>query len=78
MLARHTDVGDEPEIFARLRRIRPQAWPNSRMVGFADEILGRDGRLVAALKDHYRLQAVALPSFVEELRRSGRGSEIPD
>jgi hypothetical protein len=48
------------------------------MIGFADEILGRDGRLVAALKDHYRLQAVALPSFVAELHRSGRGAEVPD
>ena len=48
------------------------------MIGFADEILGRDGRLVAALQDHYRLQAVALPTFVAELRRVGRGAEIPD
>jgi predicted protein tyrosine phosphatase len=78
LLARHTPVGDEPLIFARLRRIRPQAWPNSRMIGFADEILGRDGRLVAALRDHYRLQAMALPTFVSELRRVGRGAEIPD
>jgi predicted protein tyrosine phosphatase len=78
LLARHTAPGDEPAIFARLRRIRPQAWPNSRMVGFADEILGRDGRLVAALQDHYRLQAAARPDFMAELRRVGRGAEVPD
>lgn len=77
LLARHTPPGEEPAIFERLRRIRPQAWPNSRMVGFADEILGRDGRLVAALQGHYRLQAVAWPAFMEELRRVGRGTEIP-
>jgi predicted protein tyrosine phosphatase len=78
LLARHTAPGEEAMIFDRLRRIRPQAWPNSRMVGFADELLGRGGRLVAALRDHYRLQAVARPDFMEELRRVGRGSEVPD
>lgn len=31
------------EIFARLREIRPQAWPNSVMIAFADNILCRDG-----------------------------------
>ena len=77
LLARHTDPGEEAAIFARLRAIRPQAWPNSRMIGFADELLGREGRLVAALRDHYRAQAAVLPHFVEELRLSGRGSEIP-
>lgn len=77
LLARHTAPGEEPAIFARLRQIRPQAWPNSRMVGFADDILGRNGRLVTALQDHYRVQAPAFPEFVEELRRSGRASEVP-
>jgi predicted protein tyrosine phosphatase len=78
LLARHTAAGDEPAIFARIREIRPQAWPNSRMVGFADDILGRGGRLAAALREHYRLQAPALPAFMEELRRAGRGAEVPD
>ena len=35
----------EGAIVDRLLEIRPQAWPNSRMVAFADELLGRDGRL---------------------------------
>jgi hypothetical protein len=48
------------------------------MVGFADELLGRGGRLVEALQAHYRLQAPAHPDFLEELRRNGRGAEIPD
>lgn len=77
LLTRHTPVGEEAGIFARLREIRPQAWPNSRMVGFADELLGRDGRLVAALREHYRLQAPELPDFLDELRRAGRNAEIP-
>lgn len=78
LLARHTAPGDEAAIFARIRAIRPIAWPNSRMIGFADDLLGRQGRLTAALRDHYRLQAPELPQFVAELRRNGRGAEIPD
>jgi predicted protein tyrosine phosphatase len=78
LLARHTAPGDEAAIFARIRQIRPIAWPNSRMIGFADDLLGRQGRLTAALRDHYRLQAPARPEFMAELRRNGRGAEIPD
>jgi predicted protein tyrosine phosphatase len=77
LMARHTPVGDEEGIFERIREIRPIAWPNSRMIGFADDILGRGGRLVAALREHYRLQAPAHPEFMEELRRAGRGAEVP-
>ena len=78
LLARHTAPGDEPAIFARIREIRPIAWPNSRMIGFADDLLGRQGRLTHALRDHYRLQVPELPQFVAELRRNGRGAEVPD
>ena len=78
LLARHTPLGEEDSIFARIREIRPIAWPNSRMVDFADDILGRGGRLSAALRDHYRYQAPRRPEFVEELRRNGRGAEVPE
>ena len=37
-------------------RSAPQAWPNSRMIGMADDLLGRGGRLVAALRRHYTAQ----------------------
>ncbi|MFL5334787.1 MAG: tyrosine phosphatase family protein [Geminicoccaceae bacterium] len=78
LLARHTPLGEEEGIFARIREIRPIAWPNSRMVDFADDVLGRGGRLSAALRDHYRYQAPRRPEFVEELRRNGRGAEVPE
>lgn len=77
LLARHTEQGDEPAIFAHLRSIRPQAWPNSRMIGFADELLGRQGQLTAALRQHYQLQAPTLPSFVALLPELGRATEMP-
>lgn len=77
LMTRKTPIGAEAAVFAQIRRIRPQAWPNSRMIGFADALLGRGGRLVQALQDHYRQQAAAYPDFIEELRRIGRGAEIP-
>ena len=41
------------------------------MIGFADDILGRGGRLNAALRDHYRWQAPRRPEFMEELSAMG-------
>ena len=78
LLARHTPVGDEEGIFERIRAIRPIAWPNSRMIGFADDILGRSGRLSAALLEHYKWQKPRRPEFMEELKRNGRGAEVPE
>jgi predicted protein tyrosine phosphatase len=69
---------DEPEdrIFERIREVRPVAWPNSVMIGFADGMLGRGGRLVAALGRHYGVQVKANPRFAEEMRRLHRGREV--
>jgi predicted protein tyrosine phosphatase len=41
---------DEAEIAARIRASSPSATPNLRLVGFADEILGRRGRMVSAIE----------------------------
>ena len=69
--------GDEEAVFARLRAIRPQAWPNSRMIAFADDLLGSRRRLSGALREHYRLQVSARPDLVEMIRSVGRDAEIP-
>lgn len=66
----------EDALFARLREIRPQAWPNSVMVGFADTQLGRSGRLTAALARHYGHQIVAQPRYLDWMRQLGRGAEV--
>lgn len=42
-------AADEAEIAARLRAASPSATPNRRIVAVADEILGREGRMVAAI-----------------------------
>lgn len=40
---------DESSLAAELRRLSPSATPNRRLVGLADDILGRSGRMVAAI-----------------------------
>ena len=59
-----------------LVKIRPQAWPNSRMVAFADELLGRGGRLTAALGPLYARRLSAQPELAEGMRLGGRGREV--
>jgi len=51
---------NEDAIVDRLVRIRPQAWPNSRMIRFADELLGRDGRLIVAVSRVYARRLAAI------------------
>lgn len=41
---------DETELAQELRRRSPSATPNPRLVGFADALLARDGRMVAAIE----------------------------
>ena len=67
---------DEDVLFARLRQIRPQAWPNSVMVGYADDLLQRQGRLTAALQRHYRHQIDRDPHFVDWMTQLGRRREV--
>ncbi|MBK9082401.1 MAG: protein-tyrosine-phosphatase [Rhizobiales bacterium] len=67
---------DADSLFRRLVAIRPQAWPNSRMIGFADAQLGRGGALVEALRRHYGRQMVARPEFKIWMTDLGRGAEL--
>src|ERR1700735_3285010 len=62
----------EAAIAERLIEIRPQAWPNSRMIAFADELLDRDGRLLAATATIYARQLAARPELAEIMRRGNR------
>jgi len=67
---------DEDAVVDELIRIRPQAWPNSRMVGFADERLSRGGRLLAAVGRIYARRLAAEPEVAETMRRANRGREV--
>lgn len=42
---------DERAIAGALRRASPVATPNARLVAIADRLLGRDGRMVAAIRE---------------------------
>ena len=69
--------GDEEAIFAQIRAIRPKAWPNSRMIAFGDKLLGVNGKLVEALRKHYRIQALRYPEMVPMMLAMQRQSELP-
>jgi len=71
----YPDEGED-RLFARLREIRPQAWPNSLMVGYADEQLGRGGRLTAALRQHYGHRLKHEPEVADWMTRLGRAREV--
>jgi predicted protein tyrosine phosphatase len=60
----------------RLLQTRPQAWPNSRMIEFADELLDRRGRLVAAIAGIYARQLANRPELAEIMRRGNRAREV--
>jgi predicted protein tyrosine phosphatase len=76
LLAQTYPDQDEDRIFERLVEIRPQAWPNSRMIAYADRLLSRNGRLDAALCRLYARQLAARPDLDETMRRHGRAREV--
>ncbi|WP_448950314.1 tyrosine phosphatase family protein [Labrys neptuniae] len=76
LIARSDPNLPEDEIFTHLRATRPQAWPNCVLIGFADELLGRNGRLIAALRRHYAIQIRQRPDIAEAIIRIGRRREV--
>ena len=71
----------EPETQAqalveRLHALREPAWPNARMIGFADEALGRGGELSEAVRRLHALQLTVRPHLADLLRGLGRGLEV--
>lgn len=63
-------------LFKRLVNIRAQAWPNSVMIAFADEQLGRRGELTQQLKLHYGRQLEKQPHFKDWMTSLGRRAEV--
>jgi len=76
LMAQADPQANEDHLFERLRAIRPQAWPNSRMVVLADAALARSGRLTMALRRHYAFQLAARPEFRSWMAELGRQVEI--
>jgi predicted protein tyrosine phosphatase len=63
-------------IFAEILRLRPQAWPNLRVVEMGDQLLGRRGELIAAAHEVYRGHLASRPELAEQMRDGGRGREV--
>ena len=63
-------------IFADILQIRPQIWPNLRIVEMGDRALGRNGDLIEAVRAVYRLQISRKPHLVEQFRSGGRAREV--
>ena len=76
LLAQAYPDEDDAAIVARLTAIRPQAWPNLRMIGFADEMLGRGGRLSAEVSRLHARQIAEKPHLADTFRRLGRAQEV--
>ena len=64
------------EVMAEVARVRPKAWPNLRMIELGDQLLGRQGRLVDAVRKRHREMAAALPHVAEFMRDAGREREL--
>jgi predicted protein tyrosine phosphatase len=76
ILAQASPRESEDAIVERLVRIRPQAWPNLQMIAFADELLDRGGRLIAAVAKLYAQQLAARPELADAMRQGQRGREV--
>ncbi len=64
------------EIVAEIVRIRPRTWPNLRIIEIGDEILGRNGTLVAAVRARHAEYAKRVPRFVQLMKELGRHREV--
>jgi predicted protein tyrosine phosphatase len=67
---------DEDAIFERVLAVRPKAWPNSLMIGFADDLLSRGGRLTQAMGRLYGKRLATRPELVEIMHKLNRAREI--
>jgi len=79
ILMAQASPGREAALFDALIELRPRAWPNSRMVGLADDLLGCNGRLKAALQEHYRATLTRAPAVAAMIRGiKHRAHEVPE
>jgi predicted protein tyrosine phosphatase len=76
LLAQAHPEASEAGIVARVRDIRPIAWPNLRMVEMADALLRRDGRLTAAVASLYAGNLARRPDLAEVMTRLNRVREV--
>ena len=76
LLAQAYPDEDGERIVERLTTVRPQSWPNLRMIGFADDMLGRGGDLSGAVSRLHARQIAAKPHLAKVMTDLGRGREV--
>ncbi|MFC6789250.1 tyrosine phosphatase family protein [Methylobacterium komagatae] len=77
MLFAQEETGtDATALVERLHALREPAWPNARMIAFADAALGRGGDLSEAVRRLHALQLRVRPHLADLLRGLGRGEEV--
>lgn len=65
------------DILAEVGRIRPQAWPNLRILEMGGELLGRREEFVAALPAAYQRATAHWPKdWLDYLEKNHRGREV--
>ena len=57
-------------------QLRPRAWPNLRILEFGDELLSRNGEIVAAVAAIYRRVLDRDPQWQEAMIDGGRSREV--
>ncbi len=76
LLAQAAPEIDAATLMAEIGRRREKAWPNLRMIEIGDAMLGRNGTLVAAVRDRHREMAKKLPHLVQFMAGCGREREV--
>jgi predicted protein tyrosine phosphatase len=64
------------QILQEVLRIREKAWPNLRIMELGDKLLSRNGDLIVASIELYRLQLEIRPHLAEFMTLAGRGREV--
>jgi predicted protein tyrosine phosphatase len=77
LMAQH-NPGREADAFLALLELRPQAWPNKRMVDLADRLLDRGGALRDGLSAYRRALLRVRPHLAQMIMGVGRGHELPE
>lgn len=76
MLAQAKPELPAADAMAAVVGIRHKAWPNLRMIEFADELLGRNGDLIATVRARHRAYGTERPEMVDYMRANGREREV--
>jgi predicted protein tyrosine phosphatase len=76
LLAQADRSRDAAAVVARVHDLREKAWPNSRMIAFADEALGFDGTLSEAVRKLHAHQLKVRPQLDALMRQLGRAQEV--